>query len=110
MCGWTGSQDKDLGQASHLGKDVGCIGSGSGQRGEEGGLACCLDGVDHAQLGVFQVGGLAVSVDEHKDIVHTCSKEARPEGSPAQVLPLCARGQVPGQSGKQLSAGLTEAI
>jgi hypothetical protein len=37
-----------------------------------------LDGVDHPQLWVFQVGGLAVGVDEHKDVVHTCG------GSPSQ--------------------------
>lgn len=79
-----GSRDKDLGQASHLGEDVGSIGSGSGQRGEEGGLACRLDGMDHPQLGVFQVGGLAVCVDEYKDIVHTCGKD-RPGASSAQV-------------------------
>lgn len=66
------------GQASHLGEDVGRVGSGSGQRGEEGGLACRLDGVDHPHLGVFQVGGLAVGVDEHKDIIHTCRRETRP--------------------------------
>lgn len=83
-----------MGQASHLGEDVGCIGSGRGQRGEEGGLACCLDGVDHSQLGVLQVGGLAVGVDEHKDIIHTCRREARPEGSLAQVLLLCPCDQV----------------
>lgn len=88
--GWMGSQVKDLGQASNLGEDVGCIGRGSGQRGEEGGLACRLDRVDHPQLGIFQVGGLAVSVDEHKHIVHTCRMEAQPEGSSAQVPLLCA--------------------
>lgn len=78
-----------MGQASYLGEDVGCVGSCRGQRGEEGGLACSLDGVDHPQLGVLQVGGLAVGVDEHKDIIHTCRREARPEGSSAQALLLC---------------------
>lgn len=76
-----GSRDKDLGQASHLGEDVGRIGGGSGQRGEEGGFACRLDGVDHPQLGVFQVCSLAVCVDEYKDIVHTCRKDRRGEGA-----------------------------
>lgn len=34
-------------------------------------VACpASDGVDHPQLRVFQVGGLAVGVDEHKDAVH----------------------------------------
>lgn len=84
MCGQMGSRDKDLGQASNLGEDVGGVGGGSGQRGEEGGLACRLDGVDHSQLGVFQVGGLAVCVDEYKDIVHACRKD-RPASSSAQV-------------------------
>lgn len=84
MCGQMGSRDKDLGQASNLGEDVGGVGGGSGQRGEEGGLACRLDGVDHSQLGVFQVGGLAVCVDEYKDIVHACRKD-RPAFSSAQV-------------------------
>lgn len=61
----------------HLGEDVSCVGGCRGQGGEEGGLACSLDGVDHAQLWVFQVGGLAVGVDEHKDVVHTCGRESR---------------------------------
>lgn len=56
---------------SHLGKDISCVGGGRGQGGEERGLACRLDGVDHPQLWVFKVGSLAVRVDEHKDIVHT---------------------------------------
>lgn len=56
---------------SHLGEDISCVGGGRGQGGEEGGLARRLDGVDHPQLSVFQVGGLAVGVDEHKDVVHT---------------------------------------
>ena len=55
---------------SHLGEDVSRIGGSRGQRGEEGGLACRLDGVNHPQLRVFQVGGLAVGVDEHKDVIH----------------------------------------
>lgn len=95
-----GSRDKDHGQASHLGEDVGRISGGGGQRGEEGGFACSLDGVDHPQLGVFQVGGLAVSVDEYKDVIHTCRKN-RPGlgvGSSAQVPLLCASGPVPGGS------------
>lgn len=41
---------------SHLGEDVSRIGGSRGQRGEEGGLARRLDGVDHPQLRVFQVG------------------------------------------------------
>lgn len=65
----------------HLGEDVGCVGSGRGQGGEEGGLACRLDGVDHAELRVLQVGGLAVGVDEHKDVVHTCRREPRASGA-----------------------------
>lgn len=56
---------------SHLGENISCIGGSCGQGGEEGGLARRLDGVDHPQLWVFQVGGLAVGVDEHKDVVHT---------------------------------------
>ena len=69
--GW-GARDARPGwrAGSHLGEDVSRIGGGRGQRGEEGGLARRLDGVDHPQLRVFQVGGLAVGVDEHKDVVH----------------------------------------
>ena len=68
---------------SHLGEDVSRVGSGRGQRGEEGGLARRLDGVDHPQLGIFQVGGLAVGVDEHKDVVHTYRREPGQPGYPA---------------------------
>lgn len=93
-----GSGDKDGGQASHLGEDVGRISCGGGQRGEEGGFACRLDGVDHPQLGVFQVGGLAVCVDEYKDVIHTCRKNRRGGGSSAQVPLLCVSGPVPGGS------------
>lgn len=95
-----GSGNKDRGQASHLGEDVGRISGGGGQRGEEGGFACGLDGVDHPQLGVFQVGGLAVCVDEYKDVVHTCRKNRRGGwvGSSAQVPLLCASGPVTGSN------------
>lgn len=60
---------------SHLGKNISCVGSGRGQGSEERGLAGRLDGVDHPQLWVLQVAGLAVGVDEHKDIVHTYGRE-----------------------------------
>lgn len=62
---------------SHLGEDVGCVGGGRGQGGEEGGLARRLDGVDHPQLRVLQVGGLPVGVDEHEHIIHTYGREPR---------------------------------
>lgn len=62
---------------SHLGEDVSCIGGGRGQGGEEGGLARRLNGMGHPQLRVFQVGGLAVGVDEYKDVVHACGREPR---------------------------------
>lgn len=76
---------------SHLGEDVGCVGGGRGQGGEEGGLACRLDGVDHPQLWVFQVGGLAVGVDEDKDVVHTCGRESRASRSRLRITLLCPR-------------------
>lgn len=63
--------------APHLGEDVSCVGGGRGQGGEEGGFSRRLDGVDHPKLWVFQVGGLAVGVDEHKHVVHTCGRESR---------------------------------
>ena len=62
---------------SHLGEDVSCVGGSRGQGREEGGLARRLDGMDHPQLRVFQVGGLAVGVDEHKDVVHAYGRESR---------------------------------
>lgn len=73
---------------SHLGEDISCIGSGRGQGGEEGGLACRLDGVDHPQLWVFEVGGLAVGVDEHKDIVHTYGRESQASRGRLRIILL----------------------
>ena len=79
--GWgTGDARPGWRAGSHLGEDVSRIGGGRGQRGEEGGLACRLDGVNHPQLRVFQVGGLAVGVDEHKDVVHAYGRGAGPAG------------------------------
>lgn len=79
----------------HLGEDVSCIGGGRGQGGEEGGFSCRLDGVDHPKLWVFQVGGLAVGVDEHKDVVHTCRREPRASRDKLRITLLCP-GSDPG--------------
>lgn len=86
---WRG-QDGDR-VVSHLGEDISCIGGGCGQGGEEGGLACRLDGVDHPQLRVFQVGSLAVGVDEHKDVVHTYRRESRASAGRLRITLLSPR-------------------
>lgn len=82
-------QKREAGQGqravSHLGEDIGCVGGSRGQGGEEGGLAGRLDGVDHPKLWVFQVGGLAVGVDEHKDVVHTYRRESRASGGRLKI-------------------------
>ena len=85
-----GKKEAGLGTkaVSHLGEDISCIGSGCGQGGEEGGLACRLDGVDHPQLWVFQVGGLAVGVDEYKDIVHTYGRESQASRGRLRIILL----------------------
>lgn len=73
---------------SHLGENISCIGSGCGQGGEECGLAGRLNGVDHPQLGVLQVRGLAVGVDEHKDVVHTYGREPQASRGRLRIMLL----------------------
>lgn len=73
---------------SHLGENISCIGSGCGQGGEERGLAGRLNGVDHPQLGVLQVRGLAVGVDEHKDVVHTYGREPQASRGRLRIMLL----------------------
>ena len=70
--------------AGYLREDVGSIGCSCGQGGEEGGLPCCLHSVDHAQPHVLEVGGLAVGVDENKDIINSWKKTA-------EILILCSQ-------------------
>lgn len=70
--------------AGYLREDVGSICCGCGQGGEEGGLPCCLDSVDHAQSQVLKMGGLAVGVDENKDIINPWKKRA-------EILILCSQ-------------------
>lgn len=63
--------------AGYLREDVGSISCSCGQGGEERGLPCCLDSVDHAQPQVLEVGGLAVGVDKNKDIINSWKKDSR---------------------------------
>jgi len=58
----------------YLREDVGSVCCSRGQGSEEGGLPCCLDSMDHAQSQVLEVGGLAVGVNENKDIINPWEK------------------------------------
>lgn len=71
--------------AGYLREDVGSICCSCGQGGEEGGLPCCLDSVDHAQPQVLEVGGLAVGVDKNKNIINSWKKKT------AEILILCSQ-------------------
>lgn len=84
FCFWQKQKAPNPKATVYLREDVGSICCSCGQGSEEGGLPCCLDSVDHAQSQVLEVGGLAVGVDENKDIINPWKKRG-------EILILCSQ-------------------